>query len=90
MLLCDFPFNGPDVKSISKAVQENHPDFDLKEFHDCTPNCIDMIKKLLEKKKDLRLSSSDALKHDWFKNESLNQVSTETAHFERALGNFSD
>jgi len=66
MLLCDFPFNGKDVNEISKSVRFNLPDFTHEEFKHVSKECIDLITKLLEKDKDNRISSSEALAHPWF------------------------
>lgn len=66
MILCDFPFNGNDVKSISHEVKNSKPNFNFPEFKEVSPQCIDLIKKMLEKDKAKRLSVTEALKHEWF------------------------
>lgn len=92
MILCDFPFNGNDVKSISHEVKNSKPNFNFPEFKEVSNECIDIIKKLLEKDKNNRLSVQDALKHPWFEGVSkqINEYKDEKELKVRGVANFSD
>lgn len=91
MILCDFPFNGNDVKSISHEVKNSKPNFNHPEFKQCSADCIDLIKKMLEKDKNVRLDVNSALKHPWF--EGVNkqvEYKDESLLNQKALSSFSD
>jgi len=92
MLLCDFPFNGNDVKSISHEVKNSKPNFNHPEFKEVSAECIDLIKKMLEKDKNNRLSVIDALKHPWFEGVSkqINEYKNEDELKVKGTANFSD
>jgi len=92
MLLCDFPFNGNDVKSISHEVKNTKPNFSHPEFKEVSAECIDLIKKMLEKDKNNRLSVGDALKHSWFDGVSkqINEYKNEDELKKLGTANFSD
>jgi len=92
MILCDFPFNGNDVKSISHEVKNSKPNFNYPEFKDVSAECIDLIKKLIDKDKNSRLSVSEALKHPWFDgvSKAINEYKDEKELKEKGVANFSD
>ena len=62
------PFNGEDENKIARQIAFNEPDF---VNNDCwkkiSKECVDFIKKLLEKNPKKRMVIGDAVKHDWFK-----------------------
>lgn len=91
MLLCDFPFNGSDVKGISQDVRNKEPDFKFAEFKSVSKNCIDLIKQLLEKNKEKRISTFDALNHPWFvkENNDIRNFEIDTTSSKNALKCFS-
>jgi len=91
MILCDFPFNGNDVKSISHEVKNSKPNFNHPEFKACSAECIDLIKKMLEKDKNERLDVTSALKHPWFEgvHKSM-EYKDEAVLNQKALSSFSD
>ena len=62
------PFNAEDENKIARQIAFCEPDF---VNGDCwkktSRECIDFIKKLLEKDPKKRMTIGDAVKHDWFK-----------------------
>lgn len=92
MILCDFPFNGNDVKSISHEVKNSKPNFNHPEFKECSAECIDLIKKMLEKDKGMRLDVTSALKHPWFEGVSKSTVEhkDEAILNQKGVASFSD
>ena len=60
------PFPGENTNEIFENILTTQPNFDLPEFKKITPNCIDLIKKLLEKDPEKRIKSHEALKHVFF------------------------
>jgi len=62
------PFNAEDENKIARQIAFSEPDF---ENHDCwkriSKECVNFIKKLLEKDPKKRMVIGDALKHEWFK-----------------------
>jgi len=67
MLVGDFPFKGRDLNNLYKNIKTQPVNLDTKELAAVSDVCKDLLNKLLEKDSNLRLSSEDALKHDWFK-----------------------
>ena len=61
------PFIGNDENEIFDNILNNEPNFDVPELKNTTNNCIDLMKKLLEKDEDKRIKADEALKHDFFK-----------------------
>jgi len=86
MLLCDFPFNGADVKSISNSVRTKQPDFSHPEFKACSKECLHLISQLLEKDKNVRISATDALSHPWFKD--IQDIQVKDIPFEKTINSF--
>ena len=62
------PFEGNDEDEIFNNVLNKEPDYNIPELKNVSENCIDLIKKLLEKKASKRIKADEALKHDFFKN----------------------
>ena len=62
------PFNAEDENKIARQIAFEEPDF---ENADCwkkiSKECVNFIKKLLEKDPKKRMIIGDALKHEWFK-----------------------
>lgn len=92
MILCDFPFNGNDVKSISFEVKNSKPNFNFQEFKEVSADCIDLIKKMLEKDKNIRIDVAGALKHPWFEGvqKSMLEQKDEAKLNQKAISNFAD
>ena len=62
------PFNSGDESKIAELIAFSPPDFMKNPCWKTISNeCIDFIKKLLEKEPKQRMTISDAIKHDWFK-----------------------
>ena len=60
------PFVGNDEDEIFENILNNEPNFDVPELKNVTSNCIDLIKKLLEKNPEKRINADEALNHDFF------------------------
>ena len=62
------PFNSDDENKIARKIAFEQPDYCV---HSCWKNisseCVDFIKKLLEKDAAKRMLIGDAIKHPWFK-----------------------
>ena len=68
MLSGRLPFNGEDENKIAKQIAFSEPDFVKNEcWKEISKECVDFIKKLLEKEPQKRMVIADAVKHDWFK-----------------------
>lgn len=67
ILLCgEPPFQGETEEEIFANVKKGYIDFSKKKFKNISENCIDLIKKLLEPNKKIRIKASDALRHPFF------------------------
>jgi serine/threonine protein kinase len=67
ILLCGQPpFIGDYEEEIFEKIKSCEYDFSHPAFKKVSKNCKDLIKKLLEPKKQLRIKASDALKHPFF------------------------
>lgn len=60
------PFSGKTSEEVFTKIKNNSVSFRHKEFQTVTPQCIDLIQKLLLKDPRKRLSAAEALKHPWF------------------------
>ena len=62
------PFNSEDENKIARQIAFDQPDFSKNSVWKTLSNeCIDFIKKLLEKDAKKRMLIEDAIKHPWFK-----------------------
>ena len=61
------PFQGRNVDVINEKIQDGKYHFKHKEFEECSPEVIDLIKNLLVVDPKMRLSARNALQHPWFK-----------------------
>ena len=62
------PFNGEDENKIARQIAFGEPDFVNGDFwKKISKECINFIKRLLEKDPKKRMLIGDALKHEWFK-----------------------
>ena len=67
ILLCgEVPFPGETEEEIFANVKKGCIDFSKRAFKKVSPNCIDLIKKLLTLNKKNRITASEALKHKFF------------------------
>ena len=68
ILLCGYPpFNGNTNVEIFHAIQNQNPIFTGEEWEDITAEAKDLIKIMLKKNPNERLSAEQCLKHKWFK-----------------------
>ena len=68
ILLCgEPPFVGETDEEIFANVKKGKLSFDKPEFRNVSENCIKLIKRLLEPNPKKRIKASDALHHDFFK-----------------------
>lgn len=61
------PFQGRTTKILFDKIEKGKYHFRHKEFESCSPEVIDLIKKLLVVDPEKRLSAKEALQHPWFK-----------------------
>ena len=62
------PFNAEDENKIARQIAFSEPDFENAEcWKKISKECVNFIKKLLEKDPKKRMIIGDALKHEWFK-----------------------
>ena len=67
ILLCgEPPFEGDCEQEIFRKIKKCEYNFDKEPFKYVSKNCIDLIKKLLEPKKNRRIKAIDALRHPFF------------------------
>lgn len=62
-----FPFFGRNSQETSKLIKTGELDFSGEELDDISPQCKDLISKLLDKNPQTRLSVQDSFEHAWFK-----------------------
>ena len=62
------PFNSDDENKIARLIAFEQPDYEKNPcWKDLSKECIDFIKKLLEKDSKKRMTIGEAIKHNWFK-----------------------
>jgi serine/threonine protein kinase len=72
MISKSFPFQSQDRKLTFQQIKQKTPDFSNKSFkEDVSPECVEFIKKLLEKDPEKRLTVDQALKHPFFHNSNM-------------------
>ena len=62
------PFEGNDEDEIFENILKKEANFDVPELKNITENCIDLMRRLLEKNVKKRIKADEALKHPFFKN----------------------
>ena len=68
MISGKLPFNSDDENKIARQIAFEQPDYEVNScWKSISKECIDFIKKLLEKDSKKRMVIGDAIKHDWFK-----------------------
>ena len=60
------PFQGENRADVFYKIQNAKYHFEHKEFQACSPQVLDLIRKLLVVDSKKRLSAAEALKHEWF------------------------
>ena len=61
------PFNAEDENKIARQIAFGEPDFNSDCWKKVSKECINFIKRLLEKDPKKRMNIADTLKHEWFK-----------------------
>ena len=61
------PFGGEEDEEIIESVKLGRYDLESSPFNSLTPNCLDLLKKLLTIDPKQRISAQEALEHKWFK-----------------------
>ena len=61
------PFGGDDDDEIMRNVAKGEYDLSSSPFNKLSPNCLDLIRKLLTMDIDKRINAEQALNHPWFK-----------------------
>ena len=61
------PFEGNSEEEIFDNILNKEPNFEVPELNNVTDNCIDLMKRLLEKKDKNRIKADEALNHPFFK-----------------------
>ena len=61
------PFGGEEDEEIIESVKLGRYDLESSPFNSLTPNCLDLLKKLLTIDPKQRISAQEALQHKWFK-----------------------
>lgn len=69
ILVGDFPFKGRDLNSLYKNIRTQKLNLNIPELNNVSATCKNLISQLLCKEHENRLSSDEALQHDWFKGE---------------------
>ena len=85
MLTGEPPFNGEDDAEIFKAVSNAQYSMEGEIFQRLSAECKDLLKKLLEKNVDKRISAAQALEHPWFKKSPTTQDAEATKN---NMGNY--
>jgi calcium-dependent protein kinase len=68
ILLTGFPpFNGNSNKEIYNNIKYQKLDFDSEEWRDISFDAIDLVRQMLDKRPEKRLSADQCLNHKWFR-----------------------
>ena len=67
LLLGQAPFDGDDDDIICQKIVQEEIDYENSKIKALSPEAVDFMKKLLEKDPEKRISSSQALEHEWLK-----------------------
>ena len=67
LLLGQAPFDGDDDDIICQKIIQEEIDYENSRIKSLSPEAVDFMKKLLEKDPEKRISSSQALEHEWLK-----------------------
>ena len=79
LLSGDKPFEGETEEEIFSNVKQYKINFNRDEFKNISDNCLDLMKRLLNPKKQNRITALEALRHPFF-TERLNPMKILTQH----------
>ena len=88
IILCGYPpFNGKSRTEIYEKICNNHVKFVKEDWQHVNENAIDLIKQMLRKNPDSRISAKEALAHKYFEDiTEMNKVREKTiTAFERFI-----
>ena len=87
ILLCgEPPFKGSTEDEIFENVKNYNINYNHENLKNVSKNCIDLIKRLIEPNKRLRITAAQALKHSFF-TENLNPMKILTQHKDLSILN---
>jgi serine/threonine protein kinase len=66
MITGKYPFDGNSRAEVFSKIQKGSFTFPESTYSKVTPECIELIRKLLTVDRNKRLSGDQALHHDWF------------------------
>ena len=67
LLVGQAPFDGEDDNVICQKIVSEEVNYNIKRIKELSSESVDLMKKLLEKNPDKRISSKEALEHIWIK-----------------------
>jgi calcium-dependent protein kinase len=67
LLVGQAPFDGEDDGAICQKIVSEEVNYNIKRIKELSSESVDLMKKLLEKNPDKRISSKEALEHIWIK-----------------------
>ena len=79
LLSGDRPFEGETEEEIFDNIKQYNINFNRDEFKNISENCLDLMKRLLNPKKQNRITALEALRHRFF-TEKLNPMKILTQH----------
>ena len=87
ILLCGYPpFNGNTNEEIYNSIKNSQPYFHGEDWKDITPEAIDLLQNMLNKKPNKRFSAEKCVNHKWFKLlEQSNNNNNSINHFGKKL-----
>ena len=79
ILLCGFPpFYAEDDNEMFEMIKEADYDFPSPYWDEVGDSAKDLVRKLLEKDPELRLTATQALEHEWVKGDTANTEANES------------
>jgi calcium-dependent protein kinase len=86
ILLCGYPpFNGNTNEEIYNSIKNSQPYFHGEDWKDITPEAIDLLQNMLNKKPNKRLSAEKCINHKWFKLLDQSNNNSNINHFGKKL-----
>ena len=79
------PFNGNSNDEIYNSIKNSQPYFYGEDWKDITPEAIDLLQNMLNKKSSKRFSAEKCLNHNWFKLLEQNKSNDNVKNFGKKL-----